>query len=84
MHNYLSVTQHKDRNTNTIKFNVSENLAKSTLLPELRKWFSRELQKGKVSSKNKRVIIELIVNDKNAAIIRKAFVSQLPIFENQN
>ncbi len=83
MKNYVSVVEHKNTNTNTIKFNVSENLA-TTLLPELRKWFYLELQKGKVSSKNKRVIIELIVNDKNAAIIRKAFVSQLPIFENQN
>ena len=83
MTNYITIHHKKGNLHHNCKFNVSEKIADS-ILAGLKKYFEIELAKGSITRKNKRVIVEIQVSEPNAEIIRRAFLTQLPIFENLN
>ena len=84
MTNYLSVTSPTDSNQDFVKFNVSENLADTTLLLKLKEVFDIELLLGAITRKNKRVIIKFTTTREKGSLLKEAFISQLKIFENKN
>lgn len=81
--NYVAIHQKKGEPFHRCKFNVSERM-EQYLLPELEKHFQLELSQGTITRKNKRTVVEMKVSPFNAALIRQAFISMLPIFESQN
>ena len=90
MNNYISFKKGKSHLLQECKFNVSEQLAES-ILEGLKTHFDIELSQGSITRNhacrqagNKRVIIALQLSEPHVAIIKRAFLTQLPIYQNLN